>query len=71
MNKGGNSMKNYQTLIGFALVAIAIIIAAVIISGALNDFASSIVSGLCAVIGMIPTQTAQIQIATNLPILFK
>ena len=34
-------MKNYQTLIGFALVAIAIIIAAVIISGALNDFASS------------------------------
>lgn len=46
MNKGGNSMKNYQTLIGFALVAIAIIIAAVIISGALNDFASSIVSGL-------------------------
>ena len=46
MNKGGNSMKNYQTLNGFALVAIAIIIAAVIISGALNDFASSIVSGL-------------------------
>ena len=43
---GGNSMKNYQTLIGFALVAIAIIIAAVIISGALNDFASSVVSGL-------------------------
>ena len=40
MNKGGNSMMNYQTLIGFALVAIAIIIAAVIISGALNDFAS-------------------------------
>ena len=39
-------MKNYQTLIGFALAAIAIIIAAVIISGALNDFASSIVSGL-------------------------
>ena len=39
-------MKNYQTLIGFALVAIAIIIAAVIISGALNDFASSVVSGL-------------------------
>lgn len=39
-------MKNYQTLNGFALVAIAIIIAAVIISGALNDFASSIVSGL-------------------------
>lgn len=46
MNKGGNSMKNYQTLIGFALVAIAIIIAAVIISSALNDCASLIRSGL-------------------------
>ncbi len=39
-------MKNYQTLIGFALVAIAIIIAAVIISFALNDCASLIRSGL-------------------------
>lgn len=39
-------MKNYQTLIGFALVAIAIIIAAVIISFALNDFASLVREGL-------------------------
>ena len=44
--RGGNSMKNYQTLIGFVLVAIAIIIAAVIISSALNDCASLIRSGL-------------------------
>ena len=46
IKKGENSMKNYQTLIGFALVAIAIIIAAVIISFALNDFASLVREGL-------------------------
>ena len=46
-------MKNYQTLIGFALVAIAIIIAAVIISGALNDFASSVVCGLSVLAGCV------------------
>ena len=39
-------MKNYQTLIGFALVAIAIIIAAIIIAFTLSDSARLIRSGL-------------------------
>lgn len=39
-------MKNYQVLIGFALVAIAIVIAAVIVAFAINDSANLLRSGL-------------------------
>jgi hypothetical protein len=39
-------MKNYQVLIGCALVAIAIVIAAVIVAFAINDSANLLRSGL-------------------------
>ena len=44
--KGKEKMKNYQVLIGFIIVAVAIIIAAVIVAFAINDSANLLRSGL-------------------------